>query len=105
MNWLPPEEVENFLELAGFEPVYTWRHTLVPVRVPLLAELCNRWLAWLPVVRHLCWSYLVVARPLGLRRGEEPSLSVVMPCRNERGSLAAAAERLPVVGAIFSLRP
>jgi len=103
VNWLPPEEVENFLELAGFEPVYTWRHTLLPVGVPLLAELCNRWLAWLPLVRHLCWSYLVVARPLGMPRGEEPSLSVVMPCRNERGNLAAAVERLPVVGRFTEL--
>ncbi len=102
-NWLPPEELTNFLELAGFEQIYLQRHILMPKRLPLVSDLANRYLAWLPLVRHLCLSVLVVARPLGLDRPQDPSLTVVMPCRNERGNLAAALERMPVLGRFTEL--
>lgn len=103
-NWLPLEDMENFLELAGFEKIAHLRHTLVPKKIPLLATAANRYLAWAPLIRLLCLGWLFVARPLGLEPEEEnPSLSVVMPCRNERENLSQALERLPVMGRFTEL--
>src|SRR6185437_1029410 len=61
-----------------------------------LATLVNRSIAPLPGIRRLCLRNYIVARPMP-RHGSErpPSASVVIPCRNERGNIAAAIARLP----------
>src|ERR1051325_4689427 len=62
-NWLAPADVENLLELAGFEVIRKLTRLLLPVNIPALAPLCNRLGANLPGARKLSLVYLVVARP------------------------------------------
>jgi len=47
------------------------------------------------VVRRLCLRSYVVARPLPNAGLGRPSTTVVIPCRNERGNIAAAVQRIP----------
>jgi SAM-dependent methyltransferase len=100
-NWLPPGDIENLLYLCDFEVVKRGRRFLVPKYVPLLSEPINRIVATLPLVRQLCLIEYFVARPWA---GELPaagngtSSSIVIPCRNERGNIAAAIERTPPLG-------
>jgi len=97
-NWLTPGDLANLLHLADFQIVKTERRILLPKWIPLLSALANRLLAFLPGFRLACLSQYVVARPLGLDRVRERSVSVVIPCRNERGNIEAAVRRLPVFG-------
>jgi SAM-dependent methyltransferase len=101
-SWLPPEEVEHMLQLADFERIRHERAVLLPARVPLLAELANRYLARLPLVQHLSLMWGLVARPAPHRflgaRASHPSVSVVVPCRNEAGHVRPLIERLPRLG-------
>lgn len=95
-TWLSTQDTMNLLSLAGYETVWRdWRQ-LLPRRLLGVGPLVNRFVAPLPIVRHLCLRNYVVARPLLRRLGAPPpSVSIVVPCRNERGNIAAAIERLP----------
>ena len=62
-NWVGPHDVVNLLRLAGLEPVSQTRRILLPLRVPFLCGFVNGFLANLPIIRHLCLTYWIVARP------------------------------------------
>jgi ubiquinone/menaquinone biosynthesis C-methylase UbiE len=97
-NWLSPDDLRNLLELADFEVVKWERRLLFPKHVPLLGTLLNA-LGALPLLNRLCLCNYFVARPLAARPARaERSVSVVIPCRNEKGNIAAAVERLPAFG-------
>ncbi len=97
-NWLSMEDVSNLLHLNGFEVVTKGARFLLPRNVPLLAPLFNRFLAKLPGLRHLCLTTHLVARPLPDPAPAPCSVTVVVPCRNERGNVRAAVERMPEMG-------
>jgi SAM-dependent methyltransferase len=98
-SWLPPEEIKNMLSLADFEVVRKDAHLVCPVRVPLLADLVNRYLGRVPLVDELSLVFGIIARPAPLRsrgaRPDLPTVSVVIPCRNEAGHIRPLVESLP----------
>jgi SAM-dependent methyltransferase len=95
-SWLASSDVLNLLHLAGWEPVCRQNQLLLPVRVPLLDPLFNRWLA--PIFQWFCLTIFIVARP-GQQPRRERTVSVVIPARNEAGNIEAAVRRTPVMGA------
>jgi hypothetical protein len=98
-NWLSRGDLENLLELAGWEVVVSRGEQLFPFDVPVVEPLCNRFLARLPWVHLLGMTVFIVARPrTPFRRPEETSLSVVVPMRNEAGNVAQALARIPRLG-------
>jgi SAM-dependent methyltransferase len=101
LNWTTVEDVVNLLHLTDFEVIQTRKQILMPKRVPLVSTLANRYLAHLPVVRHLCLTNWLVARPLFLQGREEPApprVSVICACRNEAGNIQQIVDRLPSMG-------
>jgi SAM-dependent methyltransferase len=100
--WLPPEEIRNMLSLADYEMVRRDYQILLPVRIPLLSDLVNRYLCHLPGVEWLSLLYGIIARPSPNRfqgsRPTRPSTSVIIPCRNEAGHIRPLVERLPALG-------
>ena len=99
-NWLPPDEVDNMLHLSDFEVIRRHNSFLLPLGVPLLAELFNRWVSPLPLINQLCLQSFCVARPREMRRADRPrsSVSVVIPARNEAGHVRPLLERIPPLG-------
>jgi hypothetical protein len=98
-NWLTPHDVTNLCELADFEVIRTGLEILLPVRVPGLNDLCNRYLVKLWPFRYFGMTNLLIARPHPeRRRGAEPVVSVVVPARNEAGNIAAIFDRVPEMG-------
>jgi hypothetical protein len=97
-NWIPDDELRNLLGLAGWDTVRRTATTLMPVPVPLLAPLVNRYLGNLPLIQALCLNHVTVARPVApevLVRGKFDSVSVVIPARNEAGHIRPLLDRLP----------
>ena len=98
-NWLSTHDVKGFLHLAGFECVRVHQAVLLPKRIPLVSEFFNRIVAPLPGVRALCMVEMIVARPAPRPRNRaEISVSVVVPCRNERDNIEPAVRRIPEMG-------
>ncbi len=97
--WLPPEEVKAMLALADFQVVRDDAHIVCPVWIPLLADFVNRYVGRLPLVEWLALMFGIVARPAPARAGSaaraEPTVSVVIPCRNEAGHIAPLVASLP----------
>jgi len=98
-NWLTVSDVENLLELAGLQPIRHWQEVLLPLRVPLLEPLCNRFLVRLWPFRLLALSNMMVARRAPRPLTAEPRVSVVVPARNEAGNVPAIFDRVPEMGA------
>jgi hypothetical protein len=98
-NWLSTPEVGNILTLCDYEPLQVYRRVLVPKKILLVSGLINSFVARLPGIERLNMFCLTVARPLlrGLAK-QDHSVSVVVPCRNEVGNVAAAVERMPDLG-------
>lgn len=98
-NWISEKDLRGFLMLAGLRPLRTHEILLFPKYVPLLSWFLNDVLARLPIFRRLCLVQIVVARPEPVAaKEEETSVSVVVPCRNERGNIQPAVERIPDMG-------
>lgn len=96
-NWLSAGDLENFLRLAGFEVVKRGEEMLIPVNIPLLSYVVNRFLARLPLLRRLCLVRYVIAQPVQ-REARAYTASVVIPARNEKGNVEAAVLRTPDMG-------
>jgi SAM-dependent methyltransferase len=95
-NWLGPEDFENLLTLSGFQPITRQAETLLPIGVPLVSAVLNRFVAKFWPFRHLCLSQFIVARaPSPPPEAPTMSCTVVIPTRDEKGNVASAIERLP----------
>lgn len=98
-NWMSDEDIRGFLRLSGFRPLRTHRILLFPKYIPLISSFLNDFLAKLPGIRRLCLIQVIVARLEPVAQKESAtSVSVVVPCRNERGNIEAAVERIPEMG-------
>ncbi len=98
-NWLATSDIRNLMKLAGFETLETHRIVLFPKYVPLLSTFLNRLCARLPLLNRLCMTEVVVARllPLPLSK-KDLSVSVIIPCKDEKGNVEAAVRRMPQLG-------
>jgi Glycosyl transferase family 2 len=98
-NWVSENDLRGFLKLVGFRPVRVHRRFLFPKWLPLISWLLNNVFGRLPGLRRLCLMQIMVARPLPLPiREEDVTVSVIVPCRNERGNVQSAVERIPEMG-------
>ncbi len=94
-SWMSLSDISNMLDLAGFETVRSEMKFLLPRRALGLGGLINRYVASLPGVRALCLRQYVVARSMRLAGIGKPSVSIVVPCRNEAGNIEQAITRTP----------
>lgn len=92
LNWLSPADVRNIAELAGWDVIKSDGRILLPAQVPLLSGFLNRWIA--PLVPFLCLTNIMVARKSEAMAGT-PSVSIIIPARNEAGNIPAAIQRIP----------
>ncbi len=97
-NWIAHEDLENLCYLAAFEIIRHDFKLLCPIPIPLLANFLNRYVAPLPFFRLFTMLNIVVARPLKSTREARPSVSVVVPARNEAGNIGDILARCPVMG-------
>jgi SAM-dependent methyltransferase len=103
LNWTTVGDVENLLRLAGFETVRSRGHILLPLRLGPISRWANRFLAHLPVLRWFVWTNWVVARPNPRATPSLPRVTIVCPCRNEKGNIEQAVRRLPALGSSTEL--
>ncbi len=99
-NWLTVPDVIGLLNLAGFETIRHWPEILWPLNTPVWRGLCNRVLAHVWPFRHLDLTNFILARPksFGLTQRELPSVSIIVPARNEAGNMSQIFDRLPRLG-------
>jgi len=94
-NWLTREDTANMLNLSGFEVIRAWQEVLWPLP---FSGFLNKFLVRLWPFRELALANFVIARPGAVAVPQEPSVSVIVPARNEAGNVQAIFERTPAMG-------
>ena len=95
MNWLSSEDTVGFLHLADFELVKREWRQLVPRSLFGIGSFVNRFIGTLPLIRRLSLRNYIVARPIRKVGLKNPSATVLIPCRNEKGNIENAVKRIP----------
>ncbi len=96
-TFLTHAAIRSIARTAGYEVVRARAAGHCPFELFGLGTLINRLLAGIPGVRNLALATVVVLRPL-VAETRRPSLTVVVPARDERDNIEAALERLPDFG-------
>jgi SAM-dependent methyltransferase len=94
-NWLTREDASNMLGLAGFDVIRQSQEILWPFP---LGGLANKFLVRLWPFREFALSNFIIARPRPETSNGLPSVSIIVPARNESGNIKAIFERTPKMG-------
>ncbi|MES1207470.1 MAG: glycosyltransferase [Pseudomonadota bacterium] len=98
-NWLSDSDFQNLFALAGLEVVKFEDRLMMPLPVPGLASLLNRFVVRVPPAHLLSLYRIYVLRAATrLPAPRDASVSVIVPARNEAGNIQAAIDRTPVMG-------
>jgi SAM-dependent methyltransferase len=95
MNWLSTGDIANLLHLADFDIIKREWRSLSPVRLLGLGTIINRFIGTLPFTRRLSLRNYLVARPIPKPLEKPLSVTVLVPCRNEKGNIEQAVTRMP----------
>ncbi|MGE5159849.1 MAG: glycosyltransferase [Gemmatimonas sp.] len=98
INYIANADFRNLMDLADFEVISAEQRQLLPQRWFGLGPLINRYVAPLPGIRKLCLRTYLVGRPVRQFPDRKYSVSIVIPCRNERGNVEDAIRRMPRFG-------
>ena len=95
LNWLSSSDMANLLSLADFDIIKRdWRQ-LVPRRLFGIGPVINRFIGTMPLIRRFSLRNYMVARPMPTQALGPLSATVIIPCRNERGNIEPAIQRMP----------
>ncbi len=88
------------MNLTGFEIISKGGRILLPINIPIVSLFINRLLVQVPLIKNLCLTWYIVARLLFNRNEKDdlPSVSVIIPTRNEKGNIESAFKRIPKMG-------
>lgn len=98
VNLISSIDFLNIMDLTEFEPIRTEMRQLVPFDLLGIGRFVNRFVAPLPGIRALCLRTYLVARSLKAQISGEPSTTILIPCRNEKGNIQRAISEMPRFG-------
>ena len=97
-NWVSQTDIKNFLHLSDLETIKSGSKILFPKYIPIISRILNEFLVNMPFFNKLGLVNFVTARPLNKRKDENPSVSIIVPARNEAGTIKKIIEELPNLG-------
>ena len=95
-NWFTPADVQNIIQISGYEQISHSTEILLPIP---LGGFFNKILVKMWPFSAFAWTNLAVSRPIFEDTGSELSVSIIIPARNEAGNIENAFRRLPRFGA------
>ena len=96
-NWFTQHDLENLLDISGFETLRQWEEVILPINSPLLSNLANRYLGRLFPFHYLSLANFLMARPKSANYSKA-SVSVIIAARNEEGHIEELIDRVPEMG-------
>ncbi len=92
-------DIQNLTRLAGYDFVQMRAMCFFPWRLLGLGNWINRVLPSVPLLNWMSFAQLFVLRPvIPELTSQRPSLSIVIPARNEKGNIENALKRMPDLG-------
>ena len=96
-TFMTKTDLNNLARLSGFEVIRFRPLAYLPWRLLGLGNLVNWILPAIPALRALSLTSVITLRPQIPSR-HPPSLTVVIPARNEKGNIEDALKRMPDLG-------
>ncbi len=97
-NWLTVEDISNMLSLAGFEVIRHWPDILWPLYTPFLSTFLNKYVVRFWPFHYFTFTNFIIARMKPVQMEKEPTVSVIVPARNEAGNIEEIIHRTPDMG-------
>src|SRR5262249_18318887 len=95
-TFITVNDLRHLGRLSGFELVSIRNCVHVPLRLFGIGTLANRILPVVPLLRWLAFTCVATFRPIsGPGTVKDPSLSIIVPARNEEGNIEECLRRLP----------
>jgi glycosyltransferase involved in cell wall biosynthesis len=94
MTFVTLTDMRNLARLSGLEIVRVRPCVAFPWRMLGIGTAINAFLSMLPFFGWRALVHVITLRPI-VGEGERPSLSIVIPARNERGNIEEALRRMP----------
>lgn len=98
-SWLTNHDINGLLRLSGLEMIKSWQEVLLPVYVPLLSMLFNKYLVKVWPFKYFALTNFAVARlaPVHreMKKDTKPSVTIMVPARNEAGNISHILDRTP----------
>ena len=88
--------LSNIAKLAGFEVVRIRPTAYCPFKLFGIGNIINQIFPIIPGIRWLSLTAIITLRPI-IAEKKSPSLSIVIPARNERGNIENALKRIPPI--------
>jgi len=96
-NWISRHDLRNMLYIAGFDVLFTCKRMLVPIKLPILSNFMNNYIAPLPLINRVCLNTFTFAR-LVSQESRNYSVTVIIPARNESANVDRVIENIPNFG-------
>lgn len=93
-TFLTGADVNTLARLSGFEVVRSRPAAYCPLHLFGLGDVINQVLPSVPLLKWFSLAEVITLRPV-IRSQTKPSLTVVIPARNERGNIEGALQRFP----------
>ncbi len=101
-NWFAPNDIFNLLHLSGFEVIKHNPQILIPLKIKWISKFVNRFLTGIVPFSWFALTTFAIARQEPGRNTADykkaPSVSVIVPARNEAGNIDNIINRLPSLG-------
>jgi ubiquinone/menaquinone biosynthesis C-methylase UbiE len=97
-NWLLSKDIEGLLHLEDFNVVKVGENILMPIYIPLVTSLFNKYISKLPIIQKLCLIQYIIARPINIEPRKERSVSIIVAARNEEGNIEEIVKNIPALG-------
>ena len=98
LSFLTRVDIENLATISGFEVVKYSPAIYLPFSCFKIGLLVNRVISAIPILSRFSLVEIVILRSLKHKLNYRPSLSIVIPARNEQGNIKNAIEFLPDFG-------
>ncbi|MBX3049468.1 MAG: glycosyltransferase [Anaerolineales bacterium] len=105
-NWFTLDDLHTLLKLTNCDLIKHETEILLPAHIPVLSWFANKYLARIWPFSALCLTNMLVIRPLKAKlekRSQQPSVSIIIPARNEEGNIGRLFSELPKLGRAMEL--
>lgn len=103
-NWLSLNDLKNFSNLAGLEVVKSGTKMLIPIYIPFISSFVNSFVSNIWPFSHLgIFHYSVLRKTESKFPENRASLSIIVPARNEAGTIERIAKELPNLGSFTEI--
>ena len=96
-SWLSTKDILSFLKLSHFDTLLFQPLLLLPIAIPVLSDICNRFLLYIFPFNHLAPTHCCIAVKTDTMF-KSYTTSIIIPARNEQGNIPHIFQSIRALG-------